>query len=37
MQKEDECKVIILEYMQWFLNIVKNTEEKLLLKILLIH
>ena len=37
MRKKEECKVMILEYMQWFSNIVNNTEEKLLLKILLIH
>ena len=36
MQKKDECKVTILEYIQWFSNIVNNAEEKLLLKIPLI-
>ena len=37
MRKEDECKVTILEYIQWFANIVNNSEEKLLLKIPFIY
>ena len=37
MRKKDECKVMILKYMQWFSNIVNNKEEKLLLKILFNH
>ena len=32
MQKKDECKVTILEYLQWFLNIVNNREESSSLK-----
>ena len=37
MWKSGKCKVTILEYIQWFSNIVNNTEEKFLLKILLIY
>ena len=37
MRKKDECKVMILKYMQWFSNIVNNKEEKLILKILFNH
>ena len=37
MRKKDKCKVKILEYTQWFSNIVNNPEEKLLLKITLIY
>ena len=37
MRKKDEWKVTILEYIEWFLNIVNKMEEKLLLKIPLIY
>ena len=32
IRKKDECKVTILEYIQWFLNLVKNLEKSSSLK-----